>query len=170
MIIKPKNVRYPDGKGETAGTPVSHYCKAYRCPKSSNFKTHSASQTRSFADIVAIMSVPSSEIIKCTSCGTRNRASFSGAKQPVCGRCRSPLAKPSGPVVLTDATFEKLLDETAQPILIDMWAAWCGPCRIIAPIIDSLATEFSGRAVIAKLDVDANPQTASRFSVRSIPT
>ena len=116
------------------------------------------------------MSVPTSEIIACAKCGARNRASFTGAKQPVCGRCKSPLAKPSGPLVLTDADFEKVLDETEQPMLIDMWAAWCGPCRMIAPIIDALAGEFSGRAVIAKLDVDANPRTASRFGVRSIPT
>ena len=116
------------------------------------------------------MTVPGSEIVSCTKCGSRNRASFTGGKQPLCGRCKSPLVKPSGPVILTDATFEKLLDETPQPILIDMWAAWCGPCRMIAPIIEALAGEYNGRAVIAKLDVDANPRTASRFGVRSIPT
>jgi thioredoxin len=116
------------------------------------------------------MSDGGSEIISCNQCGARNRAVFTGDKQPVCGRCKSPLAKRVGPVVLTDATFEQLLDETEQPILIDMWAAWCGPCRMIAPIIDALAGEFSGRAVVAKLDVDANPRTASRFGVRSIPT
>jgi len=57
-----------------------------------------------------------------------------------------------------------------MPVLLDLWAAWCGPCRMIAPVIEQIAAEFSGRALVGKLDVDANPRTASRFSVQSIPT
>ena len=71
--------------------------------------------------------------------------------------------------MVTDGNFANITT-TDKPIVLDMWAAWCGPCRMIAPIIEALATEYAGRAVVGKLDVDANPQTASRFGVQSIPT
>jgi thioredoxin len=75
------------------------------------------------------------------------------------------------PVTVTDATFEKeVLGAGARPVLLDCWAPWCGPCRIIAPVLDQLAAESAGRYLIAKLNVDENPQTAARFNVRSIPT
>jgi thioredoxin 1 len=73
-------------------------------------------------------------------------------------------------VTLTDQNFENEVLQSAQPVLVDFWATWCGPCRAIAPIIEELAGEYDGRAKIAKLDVDENAQTASRFNVRSIPT
>lgn len=73
-------------------------------------------------------------------------------------------------VTLTDANFASEVLESDQPVLVDFWATWCGPCRIIAPIIVELADEFEGKAKIAKLDVDHNPQTAMQYGVRSIPT
>ena len=73
-------------------------------------------------------------------------------------------------VVVTDDTFESEVLKSEQPVLVDFWAAWCGPCRIIAPIIEELAEEFEGRAKLAKLDVDYNPRVAMDFGVRSIPT
>ncbi len=73
------------------------------------------------------------------------------------------------PLKLTDANFEQTI-KGAQPVLVDFWAAWCGPCRTIAPSIDALAQEFAGRAVVGKLNVDENPATAQRFNVMSIPT
>ncbi|NNE36229.1 MAG: thioredoxin [Rhodothermales bacterium] len=73
-------------------------------------------------------------------------------------------------VVVTDDTFESEVLQSDQPVLVDFWAAWCGPCRMIAPIIEELAEEFEGRAKLAKLDVDYNPQVATDFGVRSIPT
>ena len=71
---------------------------------------------------------------------------------------------------LTDDTFNELIENTKIPILLDFWAPWCGPCRIVGPIIDELAEEYEGRAVIAKINVDQNPQLSSHFKVKSIPT
>ena len=76
--------------------------------------------------------------------------------------------KPKAPEV-SDATFNELI-ETPQGILLDFYATWCGPCKVLSPIIDELAEEFKGRAVIAKVNVDSNPELASFFKVRSIPT
>ena len=73
-------------------------------------------------------------------------------------------------VTLTDANFASEVLESDQPVLVDFWATWCGPCSIIAPIIVELADEFEGKAKIGKLDVDHNPQTAMQYGVRSIPT
>ena len=73
-------------------------------------------------------------------------------------------------VVATDDNFEQEVMQASEPVLVDFWAAWCGPCRMIAPTIEELAEDFEGRAKVAKLDVDNNPQTAMQFGVRSIPT
>lgn len=70
---------------------------------------------------------------------------------------------------LSDANFQKAISETALPVLVDFWAEWCAPCRMMAPVVDSLASEFSGRAFFAKLNVDHNPVTATRYGVMSIP-
>lgn len=74
------------------------------------------------------------------------------------------------PVILTDATFDTEVLESGQPVLIDFWAPWCGPCRMVAPVIEALAEEYDGKVKIAKLNVDENPQISRRFNVRSIPT
>lgn len=71
---------------------------------------------------------------------------------------------------ITDATFLAEVERSATPVLLDMWADWCGPCHMLAPTIDQLATEMSGRVKVAKLNIDENPGTANRFGVRSIPT
>ncbi|MDD3738888.1 MAG: thioredoxin [Lentimicrobiaceae bacterium] len=70
----------------------------------------------------------------------------------------------------TDSNFEELAINTDKPVIVDFWAVWCGPCRMIAPIIEEMAKEYEGKAVIGKLDVDNNPGIATRFSVRNIPT
>ena len=73
-------------------------------------------------------------------------------------------------VTLTDATFDAEVLKSDKPVLIDFWAAWCGPCRMVAPVIDALAAEYGGKAKIAKVNVDENPQISRRFNIRSIPT
>ena len=73
-------------------------------------------------------------------------------------------------VIGTDSNFEEEVLNADVPVLVDFWAAWCGPCRIIAPFIEELAEEYEGQAKVVKLDVDSNPQTAMNFGIRSIPT
>jgi len=74
------------------------------------------------------------------------------------------------PFPVTDTDFEEKVLRASQPVLVDFWADWCGPCHMIAPVIEELAEEYDGRVQFAKLDVDANIQTATRFGIRSIPT
>jgi thioredoxin 1 len=73
-------------------------------------------------------------------------------------------------VPVTDATFEEVVLKSTSPVLVDFWATWCRPCQMVAPILEELTTEYSGKLTIAKLDVDQNQQTAGKFHVMSIPT
>jgi thioredoxin 2 len=100
-----------------------------------------------------------------------NRIPESRAGEPArCGKCRAPLPADASPLVVTDATFERTVLGAGTPVLLDCWADWCGPCRMLAPTVDAVARDYAGRVLVAKLDVDANPVTAQRFDVRSIPT
>ena len=112
-------------------------------------------------------------MVRCPSCSTINRiptARVGPGKKAVCGRCKTELPTDAAPVVVTDATFGDQVERASLPVLVDMWAPWCGPCRMIAPALDTLAVEMAGRVRIAKMNVDDNPATSSRFGVRSIPT
>ena len=115
------------------------------------------------------------QLIRCDACGTTNRvpqARLDRGLQPVCGRCKTRLrgSDAATPITVTDATFADVVERSPLPVLVDAWAPWCAPCRMIAPVIDELATETAGRVRVAKLNVDENPVTAARFNLRSIPT
>ncbi len=120
-------------------------------------------------------------VISCNKCGTKNRVELERATvaKVKCGKCGAPLdlstvanqADETKPVIVTDATFESVvLRAGSTPVLVDCWAPWCGPCRMVGPIMDQLAAEANGRYRIAKLNVDDNPRIASQFQIQSIPT
>jgi len=112
-------------------------------------------------------------MIRCPVCAATNRVPREKVEQglrPKCGRCKNVLPIELKPLTVTDATFAADVEGSQLPVLVDAWAVWCGPCRMVEPIVDELANEMVGRARIAKLNVDENPITASRFGLRSIPT
>ena len=114
----------------------------------------------------------SEHLVTCRSCGATNRLPPpQPGRKVVCGRCKVPLeAAVAGPIHVSDSTFDAQVTHSATPVLLDLWADWCGPCHLLAPIIDELSSELAGRVKVAKLNIDANPATANRFGVRSIPT
>ncbi len=73
-------------------------------------------------------------------------------------------------IEVTDANFDEIVLKSQQPVLVDFWAEWCGPCRMIGPLVAELSKEYDGRAVVTKMDVDSNPGTAAKFGIRNIPT
>ena len=111
-----------------------------------------------------------SSIVACPHCGRKNRLpADAGGKTVVCGECKAPLEASGGsPVVLTDGDFAAR-SSSEGAMVVDFWAAWCGPCRIIAPVIESLAASRRD-VVFAKVNVDENPSTAARYGIQSIPT
>ena len=113
-------------------------------------------------------------IVRCLACGTKNRIPANRLNEaPVCGKCRASLKEVVGagaPREVTDSTFDREVINYPGVVLIDCWAPWCGPCRMVAPILDELASKYRGRAKIVKLNTDENPGISSRYGIRSIPT
>ncbi|MEZ4336574.1 MAG: thioredoxin TrxC [Sandaracinaceae bacterium] len=108
----------------------------------------------------------------CPSCHAKNRVPASRLDAtPKCGKCKAAIGPLRAPVpVATAADFDDLVKGSPLPVLVDFWAAWCGPCRMVAPELEKLAERLAGEVVVAKVDTEALPQVAGRFGIRSIPT
>ena len=116
-------------------------------------------------------------VVACGKCGTKNRVELSEAqnKSARCGKCGEALeltaeTLAAQPLIVTDNTFQSEVLNASGLVLLDCWAPWCGPCRMVGPIMDQLAREANGRYLIAKLNVDDNPRTSTQFQIQSIPT
>ncbi len=108
--------------------------------------------------------------IRCPFCLTLNRVDMSRAPdRPKCGECSKPLLL-DRPVKVNGEDFRRLIDDAEVPVLVDFYADWCGPCKVMAPLLDDLAQSHTGELIVAKLDTDANPETAQGFGIRGIPT
>jgi thioredoxin 2 len=112
-------------------------------------------------------------LLRCKTCGAINRVPEERLQKnvaPICGRCSGFLSLGAEPLTVSEGNFSEIVERSSLPVLVDFWAQWCGPCRMLAPAIEQLAGEIDGRARVAKLNIDENPGLASRFNVRSIPT
>jgi thioredoxin 2 len=108
--------------------------------------------------------------IRCQFCDTWNRIDAARASdRPKCGKCGKPMLL-DRPMHLTDETFARTIAESEVPVLVDFYADWCGPCKMMAPFVDELAREKQGTVLIAKLDTDRSQRTAAGFNIRGIPT
>jgi thioredoxin 2 len=108
--------------------------------------------------------------VRCPFCETWNRIEAARAHdRPKCGKCTRPLLL-DRPVPLNDETFDRTIEASEVPILVDFYADWCGPCKMMAPEVDAIASAHEGRALVGKLDTDRSPATAAKFQIRGIPT
>jgi thioredoxin 2 len=108
--------------------------------------------------------------VRCPFCETWNRIDAAKVPDgPKCGKCTKPILL-ERPIALTDDTFARTISDSDVPVAVDFYADWCGPCRMMAPAVDALASHFQGRALVAKLNTDHSQRTASGFGIRGIPT
>ena len=106
-------------------------------------------------------------VVACPHCGKRNRVPASASGKPRCGNCRQWLPWIVG---AGDRDFAEVVERSSVPVLVDLWATWCGPCRMVSPALEQLAQERAGSLKLVKVDVDAAPQISQRFTVQAVPT
>jgi len=111
-----------------------------------------------------------SEIVVCPTCQAANRIPMGRfGERPRCGKCKEPLFQ-GRPVTLTDQTFDRHLARSGVPLVVDFWAPWCGPCKMMAPFFEQAAAELEPRVRLAKVNTDENPTLSHRYQISSIPT
>ncbi|HEY3904505.1 MAG TPA: thioredoxin [Streptosporangiaceae bacterium] len=109
----------------------------------------------------------SDEPIRCPDCGRRNRVPAAASGVPRCGNCHRPLP---WIVDATDDTFAEVAEKASVPVVVDLWAPWCGPCRMVSPALADVAGQLAGRVKLVKVNVDSSPRLQRRFGVQAIPT
>ncbi len=106
-------------------------------------------------------------VIRCPQCGKSNRVPAVADGRPRCGNCHRDLP---WVVEAGDADFSAIAEQAGVPVLVDFWAVWCGPCRMVSPVLDKLAHERAGHIKLVKVDVDQTPQLSARFDIKAVPT
>lgn len=111
-------------------------------------------------------------LVTCAACGKTNRLRYGTLNRQIrCGHCKETLAPPDAPVAAnTSSSFDALVSQSPLPVVVDFWAPWCGPCRMMAPEVEKVAQRAAGQALVVKVDTEAVPELGERFSIRSIPT
>ena len=106
------------------------------------------------------------KVVRCTSCGTKNRVPAAASGTPKCASCGKAIAWIAD---ADDSSFAAVVEGSKLPVLVDLWAPWCGPCRMVGPVLESLATKYAGRVKLVKVNVDDSPGLSRRFQAQSIP-
>ena len=108
--------------------------------------------------------------LRCAFCSTQNRVDFArAADRPKCGECSKPM-RLDGPMKVAQDDFDATVLKASVPVLVDFYADWCGPCKMVAPLVDELAHQHMGKVLVTKVDTDRAPEVAAKYDIRSIPT
>jgi thioredoxin 2 len=117
--------------------------------------------------VTTVATTMTTRVMTCVNCGRKNRVPAVAAGAPQCGTCRHPLAWIAD---AGDDEFAEVAERSTLPVVVDLWAPWCGPCRTVGPALEQVAQELAGRIKLVKVDIDGAPRLAARFAVQAVPT